>query len=153
MIFAFTPLLIGLWTHQAAQGTESNSVIKMTLGCAYMTAGNLVMVAAAMLGGGVKASWLWLLVYIALTTIGEIYLSPISLSLYSKVAPPQLLSTMIAVNFIPNFIGGGFLQGWLGSYWSSMSKADFFLLIAGISGLAGVIVWSFDRPLKPILKE
>jgi POT family proton-dependent oligopeptide transporter len=153
MIFAFTPVLIGFWTRQAARGTEANSVIKMTLGCAYMAAGNLVMVTAAMLAGDGKASWLWLLAYIALTTIGEVYLSPISLSLYSKVAPPRLLSTMIAVNFIPNFLGGGFLQGWLGSYWSSMSKADFFLMIAGIAGLSGVIVWSFDRPLKPMLKE
>jgi len=100
-----------------------------------------------------KASWLWLVVYIVVLTIGEIYLSPISLSLYSKVAPPQILSTMIAINFVPNFLGGGFLQGWLGSYWSSMSKADFFLMIATISAVAGLIVWAFDRPLKPILKE
>jgi hypothetical protein len=34
-----------------------------------------------------------------------------------------------------------------------MSKLDFFLMIAAISGVAGVIVWSFDRPLKPILRE
>jgi hypothetical protein len=34
-----------------------------------------------------------------------------------------------------------------------MSKADFFLMIAAISAAAGIIVWAFDRPLKPILKE
>ena len=126
----------------------------MTIGCACMMVANLIMVAAVLLTGETgKASWLWLVVYIGVLTIGEIYLSPISLSLYSKVAPPQILSTMIAINFIPNFLGGGFLQGWLGSYWSSMSKVDFFLMIAGISAVAGIIVWAFDRPLKPILKE
>jgi POT family proton-dependent oligopeptide transporter len=154
VIFTFTPLLIGLWTRQAARGREPNSVIKMTIGCACMMAANLIMVAAVMLAGETgKASWLWVVVYIVVLTIGEIYLSPISLSLYSKVAPPQILSTMIAINFIPNFLGGGFLQGWLGTYWSSMSKADFFLMIAAISAAAGIIVWAFDRPLKPILKE
>jgi POT family proton-dependent oligopeptide transporter len=60
---------------------------------------------------------------------------------------------MMAVTFVPNFLGGGFLQGWLGSFWSSMSKLDFFLMIAALSAAAGVITWSFDRPLKPILKE
>jgi POT family proton-dependent oligopeptide transporter len=119
-----------------------------------MMVANLIMVAAVMLAGEAgKASWLWVVVYIVVLTIGEIYLSPISLSLYSKVAPPQILSTMIAINFIPNFLGGGFLQGWLGTYWSSMGKADFFLMIAAISAVAGIIVWAFDRPLKPILKE
>jgi dipeptide/tripeptide permease len=93
------------------------------------------------------------LFFIGLVTIGELYLSPISTSLYSKLAPPQILSTMIAVNFIPNFLGGGLLQGWLGSYWSGMPKAQFFLMIAIISGVSGIIVWSFNRPLKSILKE
>jgi POT family proton-dependent oligopeptide transporter len=151
VIFAFTPVLIALWTRQAARGKEPNSVIKMHRG--PPTVANLIMVAADTGRRNRQASWLWLVVYIVVLTIGEIYLSPISLSLYSKVAPPQILSTMIAINFIPNFLGGGFLQGWLGSYWSSMSKADFFLMIAAISAAAGIIVWAFDRPLKPILKE
>jgi POT family proton-dependent oligopeptide transporter len=153
MIFAFTPFLLALWTRQAARGTEPNSIMKMTFGCFYMAAANLVMIAAVLVAGGGKSSWLWLVVYIALTTIGEIYLSPISLSLYSKAAPPRLLSTMMAINFIPNFLGGGFLQGWLGSFWSSMSKLSFFAMIAVLAGLAGLVVWVFDRPLRPILRE
>jgi POT family proton-dependent oligopeptide transporter len=153
MIFAFTPFLLALWTRQAARGTEPNSIIKMTYGCFYMAAANLVMIAAVLVADGGKSSWLWLVVYIALTTIGEIYLSPISLSLYSKAAPPRLLSTMMAINFIPNFLGGGFLQGWLGSFWSSMSKLSFFLMIAALAGVAGLVVWAFDRPLRPILRE
>jgi proton-dependent oligopeptide transporter, POT family len=153
MIFAFTPLVVGLWRRQANQGTEPNSIKKMTFGAFCMTAANLIMVAAVMTAGAGKASWLWLLCYFVVLTVGELYLSPISLSLYSKVAPPQILSTMMAVNFIPNFLGGGFLQGWLGAYWSSMSKANFFLMIAAISTVAGAVVWAFDRPLKPILKE
>ncbi len=154
MIFAFTPAIIALWTRQAKTHTEPNSVMKMTIGCFTMTAANLIMLMAVLVAGdGGKASWLWLFVYIAVVTVGEIYLSPISLSLYSKISPPQIVSTMIAVAFIPNFIGGGFLQGWLGSYWSSMSKENFFLMIAAISAVAGAIIWLFDRPLKPILKE
>ncbi len=60
---------------------------------------------------------------------------------------------MMAVNFIPNFLGGGFLQGWLGSFWSSMDKSNFLLMITAISGVAAAIVWLFNKPLKPILKE
>jgi proton-dependent oligopeptide transporter, POT family len=154
MIFAFTPFVLALWTGQAKRNTEPSTLNKMALGCLCMTAANLLMVAAALATGEAgKASWLWLFAYFVILTLGELYLSPTSLSLYSKVAPAQILSTMMAVNFIPNFLGGGFLQGWLGSYWSSMSKVSFFLMIAGISAIAGLIVWSFNKPLKPILKE
>lgn len=154
MLIAFTPLLLALWTHQSARGREPSSLNKVALGCLYMMAANLLMVGAALLAGDTgKADWLWVVSYIAVLTVGEIYLSPISLSLYSKVAPPHLLSTMIAINFIPNFLGGGLLQGWLGTYWSSMTKADFFLMIAVLSAISGAIVWSFNKPLKPILKE
>jgi POT family proton-dependent oligopeptide transporter len=154
MIFAFTAPVLALWSAQAARGREPNSLNKMVIGGILLSAGYLTMAAAAILTGDAgKASWLWLVLSIALMTLGEIYLSPVSLSLYSKVAPPQILSTMMAVNFIPNFLGGGLLQGWLGSYWSSMGKADFFLMIAAIAGAATVILWAFNKPLTPLLKE
>src|SRR6202000_3086207 len=103
--------------------------------------------------GGVKANLLWLVVYSALVTLGELYLSPISLSLYSKVAPLQIASLMMAVNFLPNFLGGGLLQGYLGTYWTTMSKPAFFVMIAAISAVAGLIIWAMERPLRPFLQE
>lgn len=100
-----------------------------------------------------KASWLWSVLYSALVTLGELYLSPISLSLYSKVAPLKIASLMMAVNFLPNFLGGGLLQGYLGTYWTTMSRPAFFLMIAGISTLAGFMIWAMERPLRPLLEE
>ena len=46
---------------------------------------------------------------------------------------------------------GGFLAGYLGSFWSSMAKSDFFLMLAVISALAGFAVLAFIRPLKAIV--
>ena len=48
---------------------------------------------------------------------------------------------------------GNFLAGWLGSFWSSMDKTMFFLMIAGIAMVAGAVILAFDRPLKPIIKD
>ena len=154
MIFAFTPFVISLWARQARSGSEPTSANKMMQGCIYMAAANLIMVGGVLLAGETgKSSWLWLFTYSAVLTVGEIYLSPISLSLYSKVAPAQILSLMMAVNFIPNFLGGGYLQGWLGTFWSTMSKSDFFLLIAAISVAAAIMVWLLEKPLKRIARE
>ena len=67
-------------------------------------------------------------------TVGELYLSPTSLSLVTKVAPAQLLSMMMGVWLATSFVGG-FLAGYLGTFWSSMSKDHFFLMLAIISAV------------------
>ena len=78
---------------------------------------------------------------------------PIGLSLYSKVAPVRAASLIMGLYFLPNFLGGGFLQGWLGTLWDKMDKALFFVMIAAIAAFAGLIIWAFDRPLRPFLEE
>ncbi len=84
MIFAFTPLVIALWAWQAKRGKEPSTVTKMSIGCFGVTLANLIMVAAAWQAAGDEASWLWLLGYFVVITIGELYLSPTGLSLVSR---------------------------------------------------------------------
>jgi POT family proton-dependent oligopeptide transporter len=48
---------------------------------------------------------------------------------------------------------GNFAAGYLGSFWSSMAKDAFFLMIAIIAALAGLVILMFVRPLRPILKS
>ncbi len=153
MIFAFTPFLVALWGSQAKKNREPRTLTKMVYGSFLQTFACLILAFAAWYTGGVRASWWWSMLYFVFVTLGELYLSPISLSLYSKVAPLQIASLMMAVNFVPNFLGGGFLQGWLGTYWTVMSKPTFFVMIAAVSAVAGLIIWAMERPLRPLLQE
>jgi POT family proton-dependent oligopeptide transporter len=153
MIFAFTPFIVALWTWQAKRAREPSTVTKMALGCFGVALSNLILVVAAWdAESGQKASWLWLLAYFVIITIGELYLSPTGLSLVSKVAPASIVSMMMGVWLATSFTGN-FIAGWLGSYWSSMQKADFFLLIAAIAAVAGLAVWAFNRPLKAVVQD
>ena len=153
MIFAFTPLIVALWARQARAGSEPSTIMKMAIGCFGVALANLVMFAAASYhGGDVKVSWLWLFLYFAVLTIGELYLSPTSLSLVSKIAPVQVLSLMMGVWLATSFIGN-FLSGWLGSFWSSMEKPAFFLMIAGIAALAGASIWIIKLPLGRFIPD
>ena len=105
MIFAFTPFILMLWRAQAERGSEPSSVAKMAYGCFGVTLANLVMFAAASMAGGGQASWLWLLAYFVIITIGELYLSPTSLSLVTKVAPARAVSMMMGVWLATSFTG------------------------------------------------
>jgi POT family proton-dependent oligopeptide transporter len=152
MIFAFTPFMLMLWRWQAERGREPSSVTKMAYGCFGVTLANLIMFAAAANADGGKASWLWLFGYFVIITIGELYLSPTSLSLVTKVAPARTVSMMMGVWLATSFTGN-LVAGYLGSFWSSMDKGSFFLMIAAVSAAAGVVILGFVRPLRPILKS
>jgi proton-dependent oligopeptide transporter, POT family len=152
MIFAFTPLIIALWAWQAKRGKEPSTVTKMSIGCFGVTLANLIMAAAAWRAAGDEASWLWLLGYFVVITIGELYLSPIGLSLVSKIAPVRMVSMLMGVWLATSF-AGNLIAGWLGSFWSSMDKMMFFLMIAGIGLIAALIILAFDRPLRNVIRD
>ena len=59
---------------------------------------------------------------------------------------------MMGMWFVTSFFGN-FLAGYLGSFWSSMEKDRFFLIISAIAALAGLVILAFVRPLKPMLRR
>jgi POT family proton-dependent oligopeptide transporter len=152
MIFAFTPFVVAFWAWQAQRGAEPSTVVKMALGCIGCGLSYVIMALAAWQGGGDQVSWLWLFAYFVVITIGELYFSPIGLSLVSKVAPARMVSLMMGVWLATSFVGN-FIAGWLGSFWSSMDKTSFFLMIATIAVAAGVVIWVFNRPLRAVLQD
>jgi POT family proton-dependent oligopeptide transporter len=150
MIFVFTPFIVSLWRRQCAR--EPSTVAKLAIGCFLAAGAYLILVAAARVSGGAQASWLWLFAYFFVLTVGELYLSPTSLSLVTKVAPSSLLSMMMGVWLATSFVGG-FLAGYLGTFWSGMSKDHFFLMLAVISVMAGVMIVLLIRPLRATLQD
>jgi proton-dependent oligopeptide transporter, POT family len=151
MIFAFTPFIVALWAWQDKHGIELSSITKMSIGCFGVAVAYLIMAIAAWQPAGEKASWLWLLGFFVAVTLGELYLSPIGLSLVSKVAPARVLSLMMGLWLATSF-AGNLLAGWLGGLWSSMDSAHFFLMIAGIAAIAGVAIGLFIQPLRSIIE-
>jgi proton-dependent oligopeptide transporter, POT family len=63
-----------------------------------------------------------------------------------------MLSMMMGVWLATSFVGG-FLAGWLGSFWSRMEKPDFFLMIAAIAALASAAIFASRWLLRGALPE
>jgi POT family proton-dependent oligopeptide transporter len=150
MIFAFTPFIVAFWRRQGTH--EPSTVAKMAIGCFLNAASWLIMLAAARTAGSGQTSWLWLFGFFVVITVGELYLSPVGLSLVTKVAPLHLLSMMMGVWLATNFVAG-FLAGYLGTFWSSMAKDYFFLMLALISAAAGLMIALLHRPLRSVLQD
>ncbi|MGB8364361.1 MAG: hypothetical protein WCE20_07505, partial [Rhizomicrobium sp.] len=59
---------------------------------------------------------------------------------------------MMAV-FLATSFPGNLLAGWIGTYYSVMDKVQFFLMIAGIIGVAAPVIWAFDIPIRRLLRQ
>jgi POT family proton-dependent oligopeptide transporter len=147
MFFLF-PILNAFWGWQGRRGGEAPSVTKMAIGATLLGLSFLPLVYVARgLGPDQKISFLWLFWSTLILTIGELCLSPIGLSLVTKVAPARLASMLMGVWFLSNFFGN-YLTGYLGTFYEKMSRDSFFLLLAALAVGAGLAMFALSRPLK-----
>lgn len=152
VIFLFTPLLALLWARQASRRTEPSSVAKMAIGCLLAGLSFVLMTAGAWVVGGGKGSLFWPLATTLILTIGELYLSPIGLSLVTKVAPARIVSMMMGIWFLSSFFGN-YLSGWIGTFYGRLPREGFFLLLATLGFAAGLAILAFNRPLRRALES
>jgi POT family proton-dependent oligopeptide transporter len=148
MIFILVPVLNMFWGWQDRRGKEPSSIAKMGIGCILLAAAFLVLIPPAReLAVNPKASLWWLIACAFVLTIGEVYLSPIGLSLVTKIAPARIVSMMMGVWFLSSFFGN-YLSGYLGTFWEKMPKVNFFLLMFAMSFATSLAFFALLKPLK-----
>jgi POT family proton-dependent oligopeptide transporter len=146
-IFIFAPLSTILWSWQAKRKQEPSSVAKMAIGCFILGISFIVMVIGARIVGNGKGSVFWPAFATLLLTIGELYLSPIGLSLVSKVSPARIVSMMMGMWFLSSFFGN-LLSGYIGALYTRIPREAFFMLLLVLGVGAGIAIWMFNKPLK-----
>jgi proton-dependent oligopeptide transporter, POT family len=153
MIFAFAPLLNIFWAKQAKAGGEPASLTKMGFGCLLLGLSYIVMIVASQgMAPDARRSVMWLVGTTVILTLGELYLSPIGLSFVTKVAPARMVSMLMGVWFLANFIGN-YLSGYLGTFWETIPHQTFFGLMTALGVGAGLIMLMLSRPMNKIVAE
>ena len=149
-IFIFAPLLNMFWEKGIAQGKSSSSVRKMGIGSILCGVAFIIMIFASKAIGedpAAKGSLVWLVFATWIVTMGELYLSPIGLSLVSKIAPKRMLSMLMGMWFLSSFFGN-YLSGYLGSFYTRMPKDQFFLMLCVIGIVTGILFMISERFLE-----
>jgi POT family proton-dependent oligopeptide transporter len=147
-IVAFTPFINAVWSRQAQTGREPSSPAKMAIGCVVLGLSYVfMMLPARVVDAGQQASMWWLIAATAMLTFVELYLSPVGLSLVTKISPPRIVSMMMGFWYLSSFFGN-YMSGYLGTYWETMTKGSFFLMLAAISIVTGVLMVALYAPLK-----
>ncbi len=146
-IILFTPLVVGAFAWLRGFGKEPSTPAKIAWGLLITAASTLVMVAAVLVsrGGETKVSLAWLVTTYGVITIGELFLSPMGLSLVSKLAPARLTALMMGGWFLSTAIGNN-LTGVIGGLWDRVPLhwifwINFMSAVAAAGLIAAMVPW------------
>ena len=154
-VILLTPVVVGFFMYLRRIGKEPTTPGKIVLGLFISALSCLVMVGAVYAGdnGMVKVSAWWLVASYGVITLGELCLSPMGLSLVSKLSPPRITALMMGGFFLSTSIGNK-LSGVLASFWYEYdNKANFFIVNFGLLLLATLLGFSILKRLNKIMKE
>ncbi len=154
-VILLTPIVVGFFMFLRRKGKEPTTPAKIVLGLFISALSCLVMVGAVYAGdnGMLKVSALWLVAAYGVITVGELCLSPMGLSLVSKLSPPRITALMMGGFFLSTSIGNK-LSGVLASMWYDYeNKANFFWVNFGLLLLATLLGLSILKKLNKTMKE
>jgi len=154
-VILLTPLIVAFFAFLRRKGKEPSTPTKIAFGLLFSALSVFVMIAAVKSGnnGTEKVSVLWLIGSYGVITIGELLLSPMGLSIVSKLSPVRITSLMMGGWFVSTSIGNK-LSGVLASMWDKYEdKTNYFwlnfLLLLG----AAIVCFAMLKWLNRIMKE
>ncbi|MBP6024806.1 peptide MFS transporter [Ferruginibacter sp.] len=154
-VILLTPLVVAFFAFLRGKKKEPSTATKIAFGLFISALSVLVMVAAVHVSGNgaEKASVWWLIGTYGVITVGELLLSPMGLSLVSKLSPVRLTSLMMGGWFLSTSIGNK-LSGILATMWDGYeNKASFFWVNFVLLLIATFIIFAMLKWLNRIMKE
>lgn len=164
-VVLLAPFMNLAWEVLRRFGHEPSSVMKQAIGLAFLSIGYMLIAFGVKdLGPNVKVSMLWLTGLYFIHTLGELSLSPIGLSLVSKLSPKHLASLMMGIWFMSTAVSN-MLAGQLAAlypYGSSKSLFgiieiaslhDFFMMFVVLSGVAAIALACISPLLNRMMRE
>jgi POT family proton-dependent oligopeptide transporter len=154
-VIVLTPVVVSFFLFLRRKGKEPAIPTKIALGLLVSALSVLVMVAAVKSGnnGSEKVSFWWLMGTYGVITIGELFLSPMGLSLVSKLSPQRFTSLMMGGWFLATSIGNK-LSGVLASQWDAYTdKAAYFWLNFFLLLAAALLLFAMLKKLNSAIKN
>ena len=154
-VIILTPLVVAFFTFLRSRKKEPSTPTKIAFGLLISALSVLIMVAAVHIGnnGTEKVSVWWLVANYGVITIGELFLSPMGLSVVSKLSPKNITALMMGGWFLSTSIGNK-LSGVLASMWDTYDdKANFFWVNFSLLMFATLLMFALVKELNKVMKE
>jgi len=148
-VILLSPLFAWLWVRLGPR--QPSSPAKFALALLFVGLAFLLLIPAGSLAQqGIKVSPLWLIAAYFIQELGELCLSPVGLSLVTKVAPVKLVSFVMGIFFLSNFLGN-LLAGWSARFVSTVPLVTLFGVTAAVTIGAGLVLFLLLRPIGRLM--
>ncbi|MER3465458.1 MAG: MFS transporter, partial [Chitinophagaceae bacterium] len=163
-IVLLAPIFAGLWGRLAKRGIEPPAPMKQAMGLGLLALGFLYIAFGAKGDPAIKVSIWWLTGLYFLHTVGELFLSPIGLSMVNKLTPGRFTSLMMGIWFMAISTGNKLAGTMSALYPNPKSKSHpvflgitidnlytYFMIFVGFSGVAAVILFILSFKLRRMM--
>jgi len=154
-VIILAPIMAWVWTRLSRMKKEPSSPAKFALGLVFAGLAFMMLIPAARLAqsaANVRVSPLWLVGAYFIEELGELCISPVGLSIVTKIAPVRIVGLMMGVWFLSNALGNK-LAGFAAGFFSSMPLDRLFGIVAMISFASGVLLFALIRPIKSLMGD
>jgi POT family proton-dependent oligopeptide transporter len=140
-VIIFSPIFAWIWFTMSARRREPSSPAKFTLGLFFLTLSFLLMVPAARYfqAHGSRVSPLWLVGLYFLQMAGELCLSPVGLSMVTKLSPPRVVGLMMGFWFFATAMGN-YVAGWVAGLVGHRTYSEVFMIAAVTAAVTTLIL-------------
>ncbi|MGA5820559.1 peptide MFS transporter [Kitasatospora sp. NPDC094028] len=154
-IMALAPVFAWMWVALSRRAKNPSTTTKFAFGLVMVGASFLVMMMAmAAAHGGAKVTPLWLAMVYLIQTVGELTLSPVGLSVTTKLAPAKYASQMMGVWFLAVTAGNcvsAILQLVLGD--DVVGSTGYFAVQGALAVVAGVALWLYRKRVVALMGD
>ncbi|MET9467020.1 oligopeptide:H+ symporter [Streptomyces sp. NPDC006544] len=150
-VMALAPVFAWLWVWLAHRNKEPNTIVKFAMGLVLIGASFFVFIVPMnMAGDGTKVSPMWLVSIYMIQTIGELCLSPVGLSLTTKMAPQKYASQMMGVWFLA-VTAGDCVTGLLSIGGVDLNGTGVIALEATAAVVAGLAIYAYRKKVQALM--
>ena len=149
-VITFSPIFAWIWLRLGKN--EPSSPAKFSLGLLFVGLSFLLLVPGAAMAQsqGIKVSPMWLIGVYFLQTVGELCLSPVGLSMVTKLAPPRIVGLMLGVFFLSISFGNK-LGGYCAGFFDRLPLPTLFGVVAGTTLTACFILVVLIKPIRRLM--
>jgi POT family proton-dependent oligopeptide transporter len=150
-VIILAPIFAWLWMRLGRR--EPSSPAKFAWGLFFISVSFAMLLPAASMAQsaeGIRVSPWWLIAALFVTEFGELCVSPVGLSLVTKLSPVRLVGLMMGVWMLSNSAGNK-LAGWAAGFFTTIPLTQIFGTVAGVTMAAAVVMFLLVRPMRSMM--
>jgi len=147
LIILLAPLFSKMWLDLADISKNPSLPVKFSLGLFLVAVGFVLMVIASAIAGTGKVSFLWLIGVYLFHTLGELCISPVGLSMVTKLAPLKFASLLMGTWFLSSFFAN-FIAGYFAGSYDNLKTTEFFLIPVVLTGISAILILFLTKLIK-----